>query len=98
MKPDKKRNKKRKPPPWIAVVNKDPQFQMTEVYCSKCQNNRASPRPAIQMIMTDVFRSEALRFTGWMTMYTSKSTSESGPAPPLLIAFTNEPINSERRA
>lgn len=71
---------------------------MAEADSSSYQNNTASLWQAIQMIMTDVFRSEALRSAGWMTMYTSKSTSESGLTPPLLIAFANEPINSESRA
>lgn len=65
--------------------------------CSN-RDNRASLRASIQMMMADVFRSEALRSAGWMTMYTSKSTSESGLTPPFLIAFANEPINSESRA
>ena len=35
----------KKTPPSMAAVNKDPQIQMAEADCSKCQNNGASPRP-----------------------------------------------------
>lgn len=66
--------------------------------CLNPHDNSGNLRPATRMIMTDVFRNKALRSAGWMNTYTSKSTSESGLAPRFLIAFANEPINSESRA
>lgn len=77
--------------PKLGVVNKS-----SSKFKRLSHKDRAKFRAAIDM--TDVLGSNALRSAGWMIVYTSKSTSESGLMPPLLIVFANEPINSESQA